>query len=202
MRKAFRSLRIVSMAALLVFLALASAQQDSQPALAAFTDSDGDGFFDIGEEVSGSDPFDAASTPENTGTAVLLSLPLCSDGVDNDLDGLTDGDDPNCTDSDGDITSDPLETLMGSDPFDATSNPEDSRIDAAIAPLGIPPFCGDGLDNDLDGLTDADDPGCIPIENDGDGFDDLIEKTYGSDPFDSSSTPESETPIPAPATTA
>lgn len=90
-----------------------------------------------------------------------------------------------------------METLLGSDPFDAGSFPEDTRLDIAlIAFPDILPFCDDGIDNDLDGLTDGDDPGCAPIDNDGDGFDDLSEKTYGSDPFDSASTPEHEVPNP------
>ena len=196
MRKAFRSIRVVTIGALAVLLALASAQQGSYPVQAAGTDSDGDTFIDMAEEINGSNPFDAASTPEDTGTAFVLSVPLCSDGVDNDLDGLTDGDDPGCVDSDGDIVSDPMETLLGSDPFDAGSFPEDSRLDIAVAPLDIPPFCGDGIDNDLDGLTDGDDPGCTPVDTDGDGFDDVNEKAFGSDPSDSASTPEHENPHP------
>ncbi|MEX2247862.1 MAG: choice-of-anchor Q domain-containing protein [Dehalococcoidia bacterium] len=54
-------------------------------------DADGDGFDDDAEDALGSDPLDAESTPE--GASVAGS---CSDGLDNDGDGLTDGADPGC----------------------------------------------------------------------------------------------------------
>lgn len=58
--------------------------------------------------------------------------PTCSDGVDNDGDGLIDSDDPDCMPPPGD------------------EGPWDD------------PTCSDGIDNDQDGLTDGDDPDCAP----------------------------------------
>ncbi len=54
-------------------------------------DDDNDGVLDYEEESHGSDPLDPNSTPEH-----VLWGDSCSDGVDNDLDGLIDGDDPGC----------------------------------------------------------------------------------------------------------
>ena len=196
MNGSLRVLRFLGLAAVVAFLALAVAQP-ARPAQAVFDDSDGDGVLDIGEEIAGSDPNDPNSVPESTGSVFLSGHPLCSDGFDNDLDGLTDADDPGCTDSDGDIVSDPAEEFLGSDPFDFASFPEDSRLDAILDFSGIPIFfCADGVDNDLDGLTDADDPGCTVIGSDGDDFDDATEKRYGSDPGDPNSVPEHEGPNP------
>ncbi|MCH8995294.1 MAG: hypothetical protein IH959_10075, partial [Chloroflexi bacterium] len=117
MNGSLRVLRFLGLAAVVAFLALAVAQP-ARPAQAVFDDSDGDGVLDIGEEIAGSDPNDPNSVPESTGSVFLSGHPLCSDGFDNDLDGLTDADDPGCTDSDGDIVSDPAEEFLGSDPFD------------------------------------------------------------------------------------
>jgi hypothetical protein len=162
------------------------------PASAAFNDSDGDGALDVAERIAGSDPNDASSYPESAGGSIYLGQPLCTDGVDNDLDGMVDGADPGCTDSDGDLADDPVEVALGSDPNNNESIPEDSQVDAVLASLGFIEFqCDDGLDNDLDGLFDADDPGCAPLDTDEDGFDDVSEKTYGSDPDDAESQPES-----------
>lgn len=55
----------------------------------------------------------------------------CSDGVDNDSDGLIDLADPGCSDANDSDEADP-----------------------------VPPACSDGQDNDADGLIDLADPGC------------------------------------------
>jgi hypothetical protein len=55
-------------------------------------DSDGDTVTDDIEELYGSDPEDADSTPED----LDYDAATCSDGVDNDGDGLIDGDDSGC----------------------------------------------------------------------------------------------------------
>lgn len=60
----------------------------------------------------------------------------CSDGVDNDGDGLTDAQDPQC---------------FG--PFDAEAAGFAGRTSTAI--------CQDGIDNDEDGLIDREDPDCF-----------------------------------------
>ena len=61
-------------------------------------DVDGDGFDNATETALGSDPFNAASTPEH------YTLPAtCTDGLDNDLDGFVDALDLSCqVDTDGD----------------------------------------------------------------------------------------------------
>ena len=196
--------RILSVTVLtaIALLVLAISQQTIPTTSATFDDSDGDGASDLAEELAGSDPNDPNSLPESTGTefvTAFLGFPLlvCSDGVDNDLDGLTDSEDPECTDSDDDIVSDPTEERLGSDPNDAASFPENALLDAILEGIGLPVFfCADGVDNDLDGLTDAEDPGCDPIDSDGDGVEDAAEKRFGSDPTDPNSAPEHEIPNP------
>jgi hypothetical protein len=124
-------------------------------------DTDGDGASDDGEDELGSDPEDASSTPEDASVC-----DVCSDGVDNDGDTAIDADDEGCAvpsvtptatveavDTDGDTVPDDEETALGSDPNDPNSTPEDTSVAGT---------CSDGVDNDGDGLTDDDDPGCAP----------------------------------------
>jgi hypothetical protein len=61
----------------------------------------------------------------------------CSDGVDNDYDGLVDGSDPEC---------------MAGKPSEF--------------PLVPAPACSNGKDDDMDGATDQDDPGCSGVFDD------------------------------------
>ncbi len=123
------------------------------------TDDDNDTFDDATESAAGSDPLNAASTPE-----------IC-DGSDNDLDGGidegfldTDNDGlGNCvdTDIDGDGFSNVVEAAAGSNPYSNASTPE---------------VC-DGVDNDLnDGIdegslnTDGDlQANCVDPDDDNDG---------------------------------
>ena len=167
MKKRLRLFQIVAVAGALVMLAATLQQLPSARAVDA--DADGDGVIDLAEQITGSDPDDPASSPEDAGLSFVLGLPWCFDEVDNDLDGLTDAADPGCADSDGDIVSDPMEALLGSDPFDAASFPEDSRLDDLGTFIGQPLFvCADGFDNDGDGLYDLEDPDCDapPAAND------------------------------------
>ncbi|MCH7991242.1 MAG: hypothetical protein IIC35_02325, partial [Gemmatimonadetes bacterium] len=200
-----RSLKATILVAI-ALLVLAVSQQTIPTTSAAFNDSDGDGATDAAEELAGSDPNDPDSFPESIAVESLTGfigphLPLCSDGIDNDLDGLTDGEDPGCTDSDGDSVSDPTEELLGSDPDDFDSVPEHARFDVFLESFGLPVFlCADFIDNDGDGLLDAEDPGCEPIDSDGDGVDDAAEKRFGSDPADPDSMPEHEAPNPGSCT--
>jgi hypothetical protein len=147
---------------------------DCEPpkACPVLVDTDQDGYSDYDEEAYGSDPADAASTPES------WALGSCEDGVDNDQDGAADGRDSGCSDpcassppmpatspshpdfypycdkdSDGDGFFDSDETGSGSDPADAASTPEDWWHGT----------CEDGADNDLDGVTDGSDAGCAEI---------------------------------------
>jgi hypothetical protein len=104
-----------------------------------------------------------ALQPGNTrsfiGLAVFPFSTACSDGLDNDGDGLVDLDDPGC------------------------ESPDD------VSEQSTSLVCDDGVDNDGDGLVDLDDPGCEStddsseqstslicddgIDNDGDGSVDL-----------------------------
>jgi hypothetical protein len=113
----------------------------------------------------------------------------CSDGRDNDGDGLIDTADPGC---DADDTEAPSNRpAQASDCHDGRDNDGDGLVDAAQdpacangdsesgsggpskapttttttpapppPPAAPPPQCGDGRDNDGDGLVDAKDPGC------------------------------------------
>jgi len=113
-------------------------------------DSDGDTIPDGVEEDFGSDPHNPDSTPEALG----FDPDTCTDGVDNDGDGLVDAADPGCADADGDgdTVPDGVEEDFGSDPDDPDSTPEALGFD--------PDTCTDGVDNDGDGMTDAEDEGC------------------------------------------
>ena len=130
--------------------------------------------------------------------------PACSDGIDNDLDGLTDfPDDPDC---DSAADTDEAHQPECSDGID---NDGDGDIDFG-ADLGCSsliddteagmPQCSDGIDNDGDGLTDfPDDPGCSAADdvsesdlpqcadgedNDGDGLTDFPFDTGCASPLD------------------
>jgi hypothetical protein len=164
----------------------------SRPAEALFSDRDGDSVTDVTEVSAGSDPGDPHSTPEDIFPDSILGTNLCSDGLDNDGDSTTDTADDGCTDADEDFLSDNMEEILGSDPDDGESFPEDARFDAVLESLGFKFFetCANAEDDDGDGATDAADSGCDPILSDNDGFDDRVEKRFGSDPSDSASVPE------------
>lgn len=104
------------------------------------TDTDRDGTSDFDENKFQSNPLDPVSVPED-----LVVGRTCNDGIDNDLDGLTDGEDPGCADIDGDGVSD------GRDNCPTTPNPE--QTDADGDGLGAP--CD--ADDDDDGVPDDDD---------------------------------------------
>ena len=108
----------------------------------------------------------------------------CGDTLDNDHDGLTDAADPDCLDQDDDAEA-----------GGATARPDlDTPPAASYAQPGAPTSCGDGLDNDGDGLTDYPfDPACAApaseefapecadgLDNDGDGLTDEADSAcYG-----------------------
>jgi len=73
----------------------------------------------------------------------------CSDGADNDQDGLYDCLDPDCAQS--------TDCSGGGDDDDSQGD-DDSHGDDDTA--GGESNCSDGIDNDSDGLTDCDDPDC------------------------------------------
>jgi len=79
----------------------------------------------------------------------------CTDGIDNDGDSVIDTNDPGChTDN----------NAANAASFDPTDNDERDRR-APVVPSGDPDDddeaqCEDGRDNDGDGVSDEDDPGC------------------------------------------
>lgn len=87
----------------------------------------------------------APAGPETAG-------PQCSDGVDNDGDGVIDAADPGCH-TDGNANN-PAS-------YDPTDNSEaDARTGGAGGEAAGRPECSDNRDNDGDGLIDERDPGC------------------------------------------
>jgi hypothetical protein len=106
----------------------------------------------------------------------------CFDGIDNDSDGLTDCEDPDC---DGAIdgacdTGEPGICAAGT--YVCADGDLACLLDSDPEPEGNDYFnCDDGLDNDCDGLTDFDDPDCTApgetdcfdgVDNDSDGLTD------------------------------
>ncbi|MEM7447507.1 MAG: MopE-related protein [Myxococcota bacterium] len=121
-----------------------------------------------------------------------VAVEICTDGLDNDCDGSTDAADPgdpdpesgtflnSCTDF-ADLDRDGY-CVQGRDlnadfdcadegELDAAEGLSDSfPLDPTIGP-GAFEHCGDGVDNDLDGLVDLESPSCSrDSDADGDGF--------------------------------
>ena len=82
--------------------------------------------------------------------------PACSDGIDNDEDGLTDEADPGC-EAEDDTSED--------NPSDACPLLDGYQASVEECPVEPAPACSDGIDNDEDGLTDEADPGCEHSED-------------------------------------
>lgn len=79
--------------------------------------------------------------------SVLIGAPECSDGIDNDGDGLSDAADPGCG------------TGSGDDDGTGGYNPNDNSESGSGQQTGAQ--CSDGVDNNGDGNVDyPDDPGC------------------------------------------
>jgi hypothetical protein len=98
---------------------------------------------------------DPTCPPEEPGTTTepIVPGPDCSDGRDNDDDGLTDSaQDPDCETSGGEAGTPAEPDLTTPPPPPSNSSPP---------PAITPNECTDGRDNDGDGLTDrAQDPDC------------------------------------------
>ncbi|OGQ77904.1 MAG: hypothetical protein A2289_19270 [Deltaproteobacteria bacterium RIFOXYA12_FULL_58_15] len=120
-------------------------------------DADGDGFRDVA--CGGTDCDDQNYSVNPSGGE------HCGDGIDNDCDDLVDGSDPGCNPSCADVDLDFYhDSACGGSDCDDTS--------AAVHP-GMGEHCGDGIDNDCNGLIDEDDVGGCPFgcaDRDGDGY--------------------------------
>jgi hypothetical protein len=121
-------------------------------------DNDGDGLIDAADPGCHTDgnannaaSYDASDNNEANGETKGSggnkgNKPECSDGKDNDGDGLIDAADPGCH-SDGNANN--------AASYDASDDNEANGGSGAGAPQ-----CSDTVDNDGDGLVDAADPGC------------------------------------------
>lgn len=139
------------------------------PAMPVCTDADGDGYY-----VEGNACGTLADFNDSNSAAYPGALENCSDGIDNDGNGLVDAADPNavgcsvttvCTDLDGDGYS-----IEGGScgPIDCNDN------DSAVSP-GAVEACGDGIDNNCNGNIDTADLNAVGCKADcsdldGDGF--------------------------------
>ena len=128
----------------------------------------------------------------------------CTDGVDNEGDGLIDCSDADCA-SDTACLPAPVENCT-----DGIDNDTDGAIDCSDADCSSDPAClpvpvencTDAIDNDIDGLIDCDDADCASdlacqiignpghvenctdeIDNDGDGSTDCNDSNCSSDPI-------------------
>lgn len=133
------------------------------------TDNDGDGYGDPGDAScpnGGATDCDDNNTAVNPGaTEGPYDDATCSDGWDNNCDGLIDGDDlscqaPTCTDNDGDGYGDPGDASC---PNGGATDCDDSNAavnpGATEGPVGDA-TCSDTWDNNCDGLIDGNDLSC------------------------------------------
>lgn len=103
---------------------------------------------------------------------------ICTDGLDNDCNGISDGWDPTCAEEHLDFDHDGWcavgEDLNGdgdcSDGGEQTGPSDAAPRDSTVSP-GAFENCLDGKDNDQDGAVDREDPDCTDAHDaDGDGF--------------------------------
>jgi hypothetical protein len=94
------------------------------------------------------------TTPPPSGGGGETGKPQCSDGIDNDGDGLIDAADPGCH-TDGNANN--PASYNANDNSEANSG---GGVQGSTGGKNGKPQCSDGVDNDGDGLVDAADPGC------------------------------------------
>jgi spore coat protein A len=114
----------------------------------------------------------------------------CSDGEDNDCDGLIDAADPDCQDPDGDGLTNAYEVnISGTDPNSIDSD-DDGLVDGDD---GVVLVAGpEDVDANDDGFIDGEQTTGTDANNedsDGDLLKDGVEVTYGSNPLDAASYP-------------
>jgi spore coat protein A len=115
----------------------------------------------------------------------------CTDGIDNDCDGLVDADDPDCTDTDADGLSDVFETnILLTDPRNKDTD-GDGLADGydGVVPAGT---IAGGVDANGDGFVDGEQTlgtDASKEDTDGDRLSDGLEVANGSDPQDENSWP-------------
>ena len=174
-------------------------------------DTDGDGLTNAQEQTLGTDPTkadtDGDGKNDKTEVGANLASPTDTDGdgkidalesviLDSDNDGTVDELDADLQDTDGDGLTDTDEGLLGTDPTkaDTDGDGEDDKTEIGGNIYSPKDTDGDGkndaiesddLDADNDGVVnelDADDTS-INNDTDGDGLDNISEKTLGTDPL-------------------
>ena len=125
--------------------------------------------------------------------ALVQRLPIdaqCSDGIDNDKDGLTDRFDSGCDDERDGFEGNPELGALCNNQLDDDGDGNADALDLGCQATGAHAECRDGIDNDGDGKTDypadegcsgfagtsesRDNPSCNDgIDNDGDGKTDM-----------------------------
>ena len=147
-------------------------------------DNDGDGFCPIGRDVNGDGDCLTVGEPEGgfdcDDTRIDVNpeqTEMCTDGVDNDCNGLADFRDPTCAgffDGDGDGHCPLGEDTNGDgdciDAGEADGEPDCDDTDGMVSPSASE-VCTNGGDDDCDGLVSLGDPDCAGyLDTDGDRY--------------------------------
>ena len=165
----------------------------------ADTDDDGDGVSDTDEIADGTDPLDPDSDNDGLNDGEEADEGTDPNNPDTDGDGTLDGDDDLPLDSnedtdtdgdgignntdiddDGDGVEDTDEISNGTDPL----NPDTDGDGVNDREDDFPLDASEDLDTDADGIGNNQD-----LDDDNDGYSDIIENTEGTDPLDASDRP-------------